>query len=171
MTTLGGFNATEAKVIATEPEPTSTHHSHTGAIVGSVVGGVVGLLLIVTAFTLWIRHRRHVRARRATQAGTDYAQIASPALPHTPMGQTQPTSVPATGNGTGMGMGMGTDAGTGMSQVVSPAHPTVPFLPYNPDLPETFPPPVATTAYTPTPWVSTTPSPYHETGYHGAPEV
>ena len=55
-TTTPGANATSP---SPSPSPAPTHHSHTGAIVGSVVSGIAGVAIIVAILFCFFRRRRH----------------------------------------------------------------------------------------------------------------
>jgi hypothetical protein len=52
------------------PSPAPTHHSHTGAIVGGVVGGIAGVAIIVVILFCFFRRRR---SRHGQQGSAEHA--------------------------------------------------------------------------------------------------
>ncbi|OAL25247.1 hypothetical protein AYO22_05124 [Fonsecaea multimorphosa] len=82
------MNCTSSPAVTTPPSgPTnpsphspdtvaSTHESHTGAIAGGVVGGVLGLAsLVLVVFLFWRRQRRRRARTNQTSTATEKAQL------------------------------------------------------------------------------------------------
>jgi len=91
-TTTPGTNATSPS-----PSPAPTHHGHTGAIVGGVLSGIVGVAIILATLCCFFRRRR--RRQQASAGHVSYAyELPSQhkhELEHPPSEMADPASDPA----------------------------------------------------------------------------
>jgi hypothetical protein len=93
-TTTPGTNATSP---SPSPSPAPTHHGHTGAIVGGVLSGIVGVAIILATLCCFFRRRR--RRQQASAGHVSYVyELPSQhkhELEHPPSEMADPASDPA----------------------------------------------------------------------------